>query len=141
MSTEPSQNDQPEKVTFVGPDGLRLAGDRWTPEGDVRGTAVLLHGGGQTRHSWRATAKRLAGDGWTAITYDARGHGESDWASDGNYSMSAFVGDLYTVIETLSQPPALIGASLDDFPCRRRRTQGRAVHGACRYHSAYRARR
>jgi pimeloyl-ACP methyl ester carboxylesterase len=99
-------------VTFVGPDGLRLAGDRWTSEGDVRGTAVLLHGGGQTRHSWRATAKRLAGDGWNAITYDARGHGDSEWASDGNYSMSAFVGDLYAVVETLSEPPALIGASL-----------------------------
>jgi pimeloyl-ACP methyl ester carboxylesterase len=113
MSTEPSHDDQPEHVTFVGADGLRLAGDRWTPEGgDRRGTAVLLHGGGQTRHSWRATAQRLADDGWTAITYDARGHGDSDWASDGDYSLSAFVGDLYAVVETLSKPPALIGASL-----------------------------
>ncbi|HEY2042284.1 MAG TPA: alpha/beta hydrolase [Jatrophihabitans sp.] len=112
MSTEAFRDHQPEQVTFAAADGLRLAGDRWTPEGGVRGTAVLLHGGGQTRHSWRATARRLAHDGWTAITYDARGHGDSEWASDGNYSLTAFVDDLYAVIHTLPEPPALIGASL-----------------------------
>ncbi|MGJ3558217.1 alpha/beta fold hydrolase [Streptomyces sp. INA 01156] len=44
---------------------------------------VLLHGGGQTRHSWSRAAETLAGDGWTAVTYDARGHGDSDWQATG----------------------------------------------------------
>jgi pimeloyl-ACP methyl ester carboxylesterase len=101
-----------ELLTFIGVDGLRLVGDRWRPEGEARGTAVLLHGGGQTRHSWHATAQRLTDEGWTAITYDARGHGDSAWAPDGNYAMSAFVGDLYAVVETLPEAPTLIGASL-----------------------------
>ncbi|WP_353852533.1 alpha/beta fold hydrolase [Rhodococcus sp. (in: high G+C Gram-positive bacteria)] len=34
---------------------------------------VLLHGGGQTRHSWHATARRLAREGWFALTLDLRG--------------------------------------------------------------------
>jgi len=92
-------------------DGLRLIGDRWVPQGS-RGIVVLLHGGGQTRHSWGATAERLAGSGWTAITYDARGHGDSDWDPAGDYTLDAFVSDLRVLVATLDARPVLIGASL-----------------------------
>ena len=77
-----------------------------------RGTALLLHGGGQTRHSWKRTAERLAADGWTTITLDTRGHGDSGWSADADYSMDAFVGDLLGVCATLPEPPVIIGASL-----------------------------
>lgn len=44
-----------EKVTFSGGNGLRLAADRG---GDpARPSIVLLHGGGQTRHSWGRAAR------------------------------------------------------------------------------------
>ena len=62
--------------------GARRVGDRWAGDRE-RGVVVLLHGGGQTRHSWARTAGRLAAGGWTAITFDARGHGESDWRPGG----------------------------------------------------------
>jgi len=91
-------------------DGLRLAGERF-PAGD-RGIVLLLHGGGQTRHSWSRTGLRLSQRGWTAIALDARGHGDSQWAPDRDYSLQAFVNDLLTFIATLGEPPVLVGASL-----------------------------
>ena len=101
----------PESVSYTGAAGISLAGDRWEAPGS-RGTVLLLHGGGQTRHSWKRTAQRLADAGWTTITLDTRGHGDSGWAPDGDYSMDAFVADLRAVLATLPEPPVLIGASL-----------------------------
>ena len=43
-------------TTFQGA-GVRLAGDLYP----AQPTVMLLHGGGQTRHSWAKTAERLAG--------------------------------------------------------------------------------
>ncbi len=73
---------------------------------------ILLHGGGQTRHSWGDTAQKLAKKGWYAITYDARGHGESDWSTDSNYLVDGLVADLKAIIKQLGTKPALIGASM-----------------------------
>jgi len=91
----------------------RLAADLVEPEAS-RGFVVLLHGGGQTRHSWHGTAAALAGPGWTTLAYDARGHGDSDWASSGDYSIDAYVTDLRLVIEQVAppRPLVLVGASL-----------------------------
>lgn len=73
---------------------------------------LLLHGGGQTRHSWHTTLDALGEKGWRAISMDLRGHGESEWAEDGDYSMDAFAGDVLSAVDSLDQPPALVGASL-----------------------------
>ena len=92
---------------------LRLACDRWQPErGEHRGTVVLLHGGGQTRHSWRRTADRLVGLGWTVLAYDARGHGDSDRAPNGDYGLDAIVDDLSAVVDGTGVDPVLVRASL-----------------------------
>jgi pimeloyl-ACP methyl ester carboxylesterase len=72
----------------------------------------MLHGGGQTRHSWDRTAEQLAASGATAITLDARGHGDSDWDPETNYAIDAFVGDLVGFLATLDRPAVLVGASL-----------------------------
>jgi pimeloyl-ACP methyl ester carboxylesterase len=100
----------PQSLHFDGA-GVRLAGERWAGDQE-RPTVVLLHGGGQTRHSWGRTAQRLSDHGWTAVALDARGHGDSEWASDEDYSLDAFVADLIAFIGTLAQPPVLVGASL-----------------------------
>ena len=93
-----------------GHDGIHLAADAF---GDPGATpVVLLHGGGQTRHSWRATASRLAASGRLAVSVDLRGHGDSDWAPDGNYALEAFALDLVAVAEVLPEPPVVVGASL-----------------------------
>lgn len=93
-----------------GAGGLRLSAEA---AGDPAVQPVLLlHGGGQTRHAWSGTAQRLADAGYYAIAYDARGHGDSQWAPDGDYSADALVADLASVCGTLVAPPVLVGASM-----------------------------
>jgi pimeloyl-ACP methyl ester carboxylesterase len=106
--------DAGDEVTYTGAGGVRLVGERWKPGAGhpPAGIALLLHGGGQTRHSWHGTAARLAAHGWGAITVDARGHGDSQWAPDGDYSLDAFADDLCAIVSTLDRAPVLIGASL-----------------------------
>lgn len=89
---------------------LRLAGERWA--GDDRPPVVLLHGGGQTRHSWGGTARRLAAGGRTTIALDARGHGDSAWDPGRDYRVEAFSSDLVAFLATLPGPAVLVGASL-----------------------------
>ncbi|WP_312871684.1 alpha/beta fold hydrolase [Amycolatopsis acididurans] len=101
-----------ERLRITGYQGLSLAADRWEPEGEREGTAVFLHGGGQTRHSWARTARGLAAQGWRAITVDARGHGDSSWSRDGVYSLDSFAADLYSIVDSLDERPVVIGASL-----------------------------
>jgi pimeloyl-ACP methyl ester carboxylesterase len=98
-------------VDFEGGAG-RLAGDRWTPAGLSRGVVLLLHGGGQTRHSWREAGPTLAEDGWTAIAIDFRGHGDSDRAADGRYQADSMAEDVLRVVDAIGEPPVIIGASL-----------------------------
>ncbi|MER5805787.1 alpha/beta fold hydrolase [Streptomyces mirabilis] len=100
-----------EQVIFEGVHGIGLAGDRWEPDAP-RGTVLLLHGGGQTRHSWARTARRLAARGWRAITLDTRGHGDSGWSPTLVYTLDDMVGDLLRTVETLDEPPVVIGASM-----------------------------
>lgn len=87
-----------------------LSGEGWG--NPINPPLILLHGGGQTRHSWGDTAQKLAEQGWYAITYDARGHGESDWSEAGNYLVDGLVADLNAIIRQLGTKPALIGASM-----------------------------
>ena len=97
-------------VQLQGRDGQQLAAEA---AGDPHNTPViLLHGGGQTRHAWAGTALRLAEAGYYALAYDARGHGDSAWSEQGDYSPDALIGDLHQVVAGLSQPPVLVGASM-----------------------------
>ncbi len=92
--------------------GGQLAADVWQPSGSAHGVVLMLHGGGQTRHSWRKAGPMLAGAGWQTYALDARGHGESYWAADGDYSFEGFVDDLLAVVDQLGEKPVIIGASL-----------------------------
>ena len=79
-------------IELLGRDGNRLAADVAGDPGDP--PAILLHGGGQTRHSWGTTLHALADRGWHALAVDLRGHGDSEWAADGDYTLDAFSGDV-----------------------------------------------
>ncbi|BCO39248.1 peroxidase [Mycobacterium paraintracellulare] len=92
--------------------GVMLAADLWEPATHPRGTVVLMHGGGQTRHSWNRTGERLVRHGFRALSVDARGHGESQWAPDGDYSTDVMVADLLAIVGRLDQRPVLVGASM-----------------------------
>ena len=91
--------------------GVRIAGDRF---GDPGGPLVVLqHGGGQTRHAWRGVGATLGRAGYDVVSLDARGHGDSEWAADGNYDREVMVDDLVLVLEQLDAgPPILVGASM-----------------------------
>ena len=102
----------PEPMHFwKGVGGVRIAGDTW---GDPNGALVLLqHGGGQTRHAWKGAGEILGAAGYYAVAFDARGHGDSDWAPDGLYEQDVMVGDLKYVIAALGKRrPVLVGASM-----------------------------
>jgi len=93
-----------------GADGLGLVADVDGPEDGP--TVVLLHGGGQTRHSWTGTWRALADAGWRAWSVDLRGHGDSEWSPEGDYSLDGFAGDVLAVSKSVGRAPILVGASL-----------------------------
>jgi pimeloyl-ACP methyl ester carboxylesterase len=99
-----------ETVILEGRDGIKLAAD---VEGEASSPPVLLfHGGGQTRHAWGTTLNVLGESGWRAYSVDLRGHGESEWDPDGDYTMDAFAADIRAIAGAMPRPPALVGASL-----------------------------
>ena len=72
----------------------------------------MLHGGGQTRHSWKSAGAKLAANGMRVVALDARGHGDSAWDPDGDYRRVTMARDLVAVIEELGGPATVVGASM-----------------------------
>ena len=97
------------RLSLTGADRNKLVCDVYgSGEGP---TIILLHGGGQSRSSWRIAAQTFGQADFKACSLDLRGHGDSDWAADGNYCIDRFVADLVSVIEALGAPAILMGAS------------------------------
>lgn len=96
----------------IGP-SLSLAADIYRCDGP-RAVVLLLHGGGQNRHAWETTARRLHAHGYTVVAYDARGHGDSDWDPAGLYDLERLASDLLAVrtYASAGYPVVAIGASL-----------------------------
>ena len=73
---------------------------------------LLLHGGRDHCRSWDWVAERLC-DRYRIIAPDLRGHGDSAWSPDGDYSMMAYLYDLAQLIHQLNLAPlTLIAHSL-----------------------------
>jgi len=109
-TTIEAKDPPPTERRFRMADGIELVADTWgSPDHQP---AVLLHGGGQTRHAWKRTASVLAGHGYYAIAADLRGHGDSGWSPDGGYAIDRFADDVRTLAASLPRKPILIGASL-----------------------------
>jgi len=70
---------------------------------------VLVHGGRDHCRNWDWVAEELRRD-WHVIAPDLRGHGDSEWSSDGNYAMSAYVYDLAQLIHQQRLAPVTIVA-------------------------------
>ncbi|MEO9077766.1 MAG: alpha/beta fold hydrolase, partial [Rhodanobacter sp.] len=90
--------------------GLTLAVDTHNPGGDP--ALLFAHGFGQTRGAWSGTAGALAQAGCRCVTFDTRGHGESDRVADGDYHMDQFADDMLRMAGAQPEPPILVGASM-----------------------------
>ncbi|WP_425230002.1 alpha/beta fold hydrolase [Sphingomonas sp.] len=102
-----------EQVTahhYRSSDGLDLVADVAGPA--AAPGVVLLHGGGQTRHSWSGAMLALVARGYRVVSFDARGHGDSGWSDDGAYSLDDRVADLRVIVADFKGRYALVGASL-----------------------------
>lgn len=106
-----TQENEPSD-RFVAANGLRFHYLEW---GDPSRPAVLLlHGASQQAHSWDFISLPLSPD-YRVLALDQRGHGDSDWAPGGDYSLDAMQGDLDAVIPALGlagRPFHLIGHSM-----------------------------
>ncbi|MFZ5616925.1 MAG: alpha/beta fold hydrolase [Pseudomonadota bacterium] len=70
---------------------------------------ILLHGGRDHCRSLDWIARALQRD-YHVIAPDLRGHGDSDWSPDGDYSMGALVYDFAQLVHQLKAAPVTIVA-------------------------------
>jgi pimeloyl-ACP methyl ester carboxylesterase len=101
--------DTIRRLTLHG-SGLKLIADAVGPANAP--TILFLHGSGQTRQSWGAALLHATKRGYRAVALDQRGHGDSEWSRDGNYSLESFAADARRVIEQIGENPIVVGASL-----------------------------
>lgn len=104
-----------QTVAFDGVNGVTLAADEWNrgaPDAAGYPTILMLHGGGQNRHSWHKTGQILAGRGYHVVALDTRGHGDSDRSPNADYAIETLTADALSVIDAIGRPVALIGASM-----------------------------
>jgi len=81
-------------------------GDRAAP------AIVLLHGGHQSAHSWDLVSLHLA-QHYHVLALDQRGHGDSEWARDVEYSNHTMALDALAFLDAMGlERPILIGHSM-----------------------------
>ncbi len=98
-----------------GAGGIALAAtDFPTPASlQAENRVLFAHGFGQTRGAWLRTGTALAAEGYAGLSYDARGHGESERNAPATpYTGDQFTDDLIILAGEQAQPPILVGASM-----------------------------
>lgn len=90
--------------------GLRFHFLEW---GDPGAPAVLLlHGGNQSSHSWDLVSLHLS-DRYHVFALDQRGHGDSEWSRELDYSIEAKGADALAFIEQEQlTAPVIVGHSM-----------------------------
>src|SRR5207237_1043758 len=74
--------------------GLRLHYVDW---GAANGMPLLfLHGGGLTCRTWDLLCLSLR-ERYQCLALDLRGHGDSEWAADGDYDVDAIAADVFAL--------------------------------------------
>ncbi|MCS7207822.1 MAG: alpha/beta hydrolase [Dehalococcoidia bacterium] len=90
--------------------GLRFHYLDWGGEGLP--VMLCLHGVAQNAHMWDFTALALC-TRYRILALDQRGHGDTSWAPDGDYSLDAFVADLDAFVNALDlRDITLVGLSM-----------------------------
>lgn len=100
---------EPKSIELPGK-GLRIHALDWGPAPGP--TVVFLHGGGLNAHTWDVVCDLLRED-VRCVAIDLRGHGDSDWDREGDYSLLTHTADLQSAIATLAPDRlVLVGMSL-----------------------------
>ena len=106
-------------VTFSSSDGVKLAGRLFPAEGGAEHPGVVLaHMLPADQSSWYAFAGRLAGEGFTALTFDFRGYcpGGDAGCSKGSKDVASIWQDVAGAASFLRTQPvssvSLVGASM-----------------------------
>jgi pimeloyl-ACP methyl ester carboxylesterase len=68
---------------------------------------LMVHGGRDHCRNWDWTAAALRED-WHVIAPDLRGHGDSQWSTDGSYTMAGYIYDLAQLIHQQRLAPVTI---------------------------------
>ena len=90
------ENEAADRVIQL--DGMNFHYLEWGDPADP--TILMLHGNSQQAHSWDFVSLALS-NRYHSIVLDQRGHGDSDWAPDGDYSVEAQQKDLDAFVEAL----------------------------------------
>lgn len=90
--------------------GQRFHFSEWGEPG--RRQVLLLHGGNQSCHSWDLVSLHLS-DRYHVFALDQRGHGDSEWSRDLDYSIDAMVADAEAfVTDQAMREPIMFGHSM-----------------------------
>ena len=98
--TAQESNSDAKRFTdqYVQANGLRFHYLDWGSP--AKPALVLLHGVGQTCHTWDLFAAAMA-DHFHVMAFDQRGHGDTDWAADKDYSRASMVEDANAFTDAL----------------------------------------
>lgn len=92
---------RPDRFRSVDRSGVRIAVYEW---GEVDAPPLLLaHGGFDFAGTFDVFAPLLAGAGWRVVSWDHRGHGDSEHAA--LYSWDADMRDAVTVMDSVTRDP------------------------------------
>ncbi len=95
---------------FITVNGLQLHYVEWGTPGNP--PMILLHGFQSNAHTWD-TLSRVLADAYYVLALDQRGHGDTSWAPDGNYTPDVFISDIVRFIDALHLGPTrLVGHSM-----------------------------
>jgi pimeloyl-ACP methyl ester carboxylesterase len=99
---------RPDRTRVVDSHGLRLAVHEWGAEGAP--ALLLAHGGFDFAGTFDVFAPMLADGGWRVVSWDQRGHGDSEHAV--LYNWEADVRDALAVLDaTTREPVPFVGHS------------------------------
>ena len=95
---------------FITINNLNLHYVEWGTPGQP--SIVLLHGFQSNAHTWDTFSHAMANT-YHVLALDQRGHGDTDWAPDGDYTPDAFIRDIVGFIDALNVGPTiLVGHSM-----------------------------
>lgn len=97
---------RPDRIRQHDADGVGIAVYEWGAESNP--VLFLVHGGSDFAGTFDLFGPLLAAEGWRVVTWDHRGHGDSDHAH--LYSWDADIRDALSVMSSVTNQPAPVVA-------------------------------